>query len=42
MLGIIEIVERHGASFAFPTQTLHVASMPVASMPVAPSRPLDR
>ncbi len=37
MLGIIEIVERHGASFAFPTQTLHVASMPVAQ-----SRSQDR
>jgi hypothetical protein len=23
--GIMEIVERHGASFAFPTQTIHVA-----------------
>ena len=30
MLGIMDIVERNGASFAFPTQTLHVASMPGA------------
>jgi MscS family membrane protein len=26
LLGIMDVVARHGASFAFPTQTLHLAS----------------
>ena len=30
LLGFMEVVERAGTSFAFPTQTLHVASLPPA------------
>jgi MscS family membrane protein len=28
MLGLMEIVEKNGSGFAFPTRTLHVESMP--------------
>lgn len=30
LLRIMEVVERHGSSFAFPTRTLHLASVPDA------------
>jgi MscS family membrane protein len=35
LLRIMQIVQAHGAEFAFPTQTLHVASVPpeVAGLP---------
>lgn len=36
LLGIMEIIERNGASFALPTQTIHVASAPPAARQSVP------
>jgi MscS family membrane protein len=30
LLQFMEVVERAGSSFAFPTQTIHVASLPIS------------
>ena len=37
LLGFMEIVERAGAAFAFPTRTVHVASLP-GGAPAAPRK----
>jgi MscS family membrane protein len=34
LLGFMEVVEKAGTSFAFPTRTLHVASLPSPAAPV--------
>jgi MscS family membrane protein len=41
LLGLMEIVEANGSSFAFPTQTLHIDSIPVPLLPphVSPPNP---
>ncbi len=31
LLGLMEIVEAHGSAFAFPTQTVHIETLPLAS-----------
>jgi MscS family membrane protein len=39
MLGLMEIIETNGSAFAFPTQTLHIETVPVmlgASRPNSP------
>jgi len=39
LLGLMEIVEAHGSSIAFPTQTLHIESVPVPLLPPNASPP---
>ncbi|MFC6672424.1 mechanosensitive ion channel family protein [Marinobacterium aestuariivivens] len=39
LLRIMAIIEQHGAEVAFPTQTLHLASMPEGAQPAPVARP---
>jgi MscS family membrane protein len=43
LLGLMEIVERNGSGFAFPTRSIHVESMPaMPAMPAMPDAPPPR
>lgn len=43
LLGLMEIVDKNGSAFAFPTQTVHIETLPVAkSAPTSASLPNSR